>query len=530
MQINGISIAHDNMRDVFVSQKHLGDKPLLICEGETLTYSDADEQSNRIASTLVTYGVKKGDVVATFLYNSTDHATVFLACIKLGAIFASLNISLAPNELVYSMDDTKAKVIFIDNDLLDKYNVARKDFKTIPIEILWRGTSPHPQFIDFSSLLNGANSLPDVHLTPNDPMSIIYTGGSTGMPKGVLAPHLHYIGAAERYKEITQSKPDDVHFANSHFFHVGGQQFGFTGPMYCGTTGVMARWFSVSKYWNIAKKNRATIIDPVGTMISALLSTDANEHDKDHQIRVGIGIASGQVRSTFRTQFEIRFGIPLLEVYAMTELGVLLCSERLNDKTEGTCGKTYGWAEIAIADDNDCPVETGQTGQILLRPAGTNCFMLEYLNKPKETVAAWKNLWYHSGDIGYLDGDGYLHFVGRQAHWVRVRGENVSAFEVEQVLSEHPTIVDCAIVGTPSQLGEEDIVAFIQTVDDSIIDFEDLVLWCSERLAYFKVPKYFQVIKDFPRTITKNEIERHALKTLDIENAWVRPQIKKKGS
>ncbi len=214
----------------------------------------------------------------------------------------------------------------------------------------------------------------------------------------------------------------------------------------------------------------------------------------------------------------------------MTELGVLLCSERLNDKTEGTCGKTYGWAEIAIADDNDCPVETGQTGQILLRPAGTNCFMLEYLNKPKETVAAWKNLWYHSGDIGYLDGDGYLHFVGRQAHWVRVRGENVSAFEVEKVLSAHPTIVDCAIVGTPSQLGEEDIVAFIQTVDDSIIDFEDLVSWCSERLAYFKVPKYFQVIKDFPRTITKNEIERHALKTLDIENAWVRPQIKKKGS
>ncbi len=311
MQINGIEIAHDNMRDVFVSQKHLGDKPLLICEGETLTYSDADEQSNRIASTLITYGVKKGDVVATFLYNSTDHATVFLACIKLGAIFASLNISLAPNELVYSMDDTKAKVIFVDNDLLDKYNVARKDFKTIPIEILWRGTSRDPQFIDFSSLLNGANSLPDVHLTPNDPMSIIYTGGSTGMPKGVLAPHLHYIGAAERYKEITQSKPDDVHFANSHFFHVGGQQFGFTGPMYCGTTGVMARWFSVSKYWNIAKKNRATIIDPVGTMISALLSTDANEHDKDHQIRVGIGIASGQVRSTFRTQFEIRFGIPL---------------------------------------------------------------------------------------------------------------------------------------------------------------------------------------------------------------------------
>jgi len=519
--LNGIELEHTNMRDVFLARRSLGDKPLLICEGETLSYRDADEQSNRIASSLAGHGVGKGDVVATFMYNSVDHAAVWLACVKLGAVFASLNVSLAPNELVYSLGDTGARLIIVDHELIDVYQQARHELPDDLIEVVWRGPEP-AGFLPFAHLLDGDDVLPDVVLAPNDPMSIIYTGGSTSMPKGVLAPHMHYIGAAERYKEITQSQPDDVHFANSHFFHVGGQQFGLMGPLYCGTTGVMAKWFSVSKYWDIARETGATIIDPIGTMISALLTLPASDADRDHQNRVGIGIASGQVRSAFRQEFEERFGVPLLEVYAMTEVGVLLCSERLHDKTADTCGKTYGWADICIADENDSPVRTGEQGQILLRPTATNTMMLEYINKPIETIAAWRNLWYHTGDIGFLDDDGYLHFVGRQAHWVRVRGENVSAFEVEKVLTAHESIEDCAIVGVPGDLGEEDIKAYVQLEPDASLAPEEIVVWCAERLAYFKVPRYVEYVTEFPRTITKQEIERHELRALGIGDAWDR--------
>ena len=342
------------------------------------------------------------------------------------------------------------------------------------------------------------------------------------MPKGVLAPHMHYIAAAERYKEITNSQPDDVHFANSHFFHVGGQQFGLMGPLYCGTTGVMTKWFSVSNYWRIARETGATIIDPIGTMISALLTREPSEDDLDHKVRVGIGIASGQVRAAFRDEFETRFGVPLLEVYAMTEVGTLLCSERLHDKTKDSCGKTYGWAEICIVDEHETPVPQGQKGQILLRPTATNCFMLEYINKPRETIAAWRNLWYHSGDIGYLDEGGYLHFVGRQAHWVRVRGENVSAFEVEKVLTEHNAIDDCAIVGVPGELGEEDIKAYVQLAAGATVSSREIVNFCAEKLAYFKVPRFVEFVTEFPRTITKQEIERHDLRDRGIGDAWDR--------
>jgi crotonobetaine/carnitine-CoA ligase len=519
LHLHGIELEASNMRDLFLARVDLGDKPLLICNGETLSYAEAHARSNRIASSLATLGINQGDVVATFMYNSVDHAAIWLACIKLGAVFASLNVSLTPPELVYSLGDTGAKLIVVDAELEEVYAKARPELPGSLVEVRWQGTAGDG-FEAFETLLAGDDVTPDVVIGPTDPMSIIYTGGSTGMPKGVLAPHMYYLGAALRYQEITRSGPNDVHFANSHFFHVGGQQFGLIGPLFCGTTGVMTKWFSVRNYWNIARETGATIIDPIGTMMSALLTLEPSPADRDHNVRLGIGIASGQVRSAYRAEFEERFGVPLLEVYAMTEVGVLLCSERVDDRTDGTCGKTYGWGEVRIADDDDMPVPTGETGQILLRPTEPNCFMLEYINKPRETMAAWRNLWYHSGDVGYLDEDGYLHFVGRQAHWVRHRGENVSAFEVEKAITEHPDVVDCGVVGVPAEFGEEDVKAYVQLEAGAATPPEDLVAWCEERLSSFKVPRYIEFVDSFPRTITKQEIARHELKARGIGQTW----------
>ena len=281
-------------------------------------------------------------------------------------------------------------------------------------------------------LLDGAESLPDADVGMTDPVCIVYTGGSTSMPKGVLVSHLYYIVAAMRYQEIGEATEADVHYANSHFFHIGGQQFGVTSPLYCGMTGVMEKWFSASRYWDIVRKYNATILDPLGTMMSVLLLQPESPLDKQHKARVGVGIAASQVRRELKDEFEARFGTPMLEVYAMTEMGVLLCSERLHDRRIGSCGKPHGWAEVLIVDAEDNPAETGTTGQILLRPSVPNSCMMRYINKPDETIAAWQNLWYHSGDLGYLDDEGYVYFVGREAHWIRRRGENVSAFEVEK--------------------------------------------------------------------------------------------------
>ena len=512
-----------NLRDLLILRADYGEKPLLIIRDEVLTYADADRLSNRVANRLIEHGVGKGDVVATFMYNSIAQALIWFGCAKMGAVYAPLNVSLARDDLAYSLNDTEAMLLILDEELAPAYNAA-KPLLTFDPKVLVLGD---PSVIEtggalaFDDLLSGDETLPDVEVKGTDPLAIVYTGGSTSMPKGVLVNHLYYIGAAIRYAEIAEATDQDVHFANSHFFHIGGQQFAITGPLYNGMTGVMEKWFSASRYWDIARKYGATIVDPIGTMMAVLLRQPKSELDRQHKVRVGVGVASGQVRGALHREFEERFGAPMLEVYAMTEVGVLICSERVNDRREDSSGKPHGWAEIMVVDQDDNPVPPNTLGHLLLRPSVINTYMIEYVNKPAETLAAWKNLWYHSGDLGYMDEDGYLYFIGREAHWVRRRGENVSAFEVEKALSEHPAVLDCAIIGVLSDVGDEDIKAYVQVVESEEQPAPmDLVAWCRERIAYFKVPRYIEFVDGFPRTMTKNEIARHELRERGIGHCW----------
>jgi crotonobetaine/carnitine-CoA ligase len=512
------------LRDLVVKRAaKYGDKPLLICRDEVLTYAEADRLSNRVANSLIAEGIGKGDVVATLMYNSLSQALIWFACAKIGAIYAALNVSLAKDDLAYSLNDTGALMLVVDEELAPAYIASIPGLDLDP-KVLVHGDPaaiPNPGIRAYDVLLEGDESLPDAEVSGTDPACIVYTGGSTSMPKGVLVNHLYYIGAAVRYAEIADVTEDDVHFANSHFFHIGGQQFAITGPLYNGMTGVMTKWFSASNYWNIARKYGATVVDPIGTMMAALLRQPESELDLQHKVRVGIGVASGQVRGELHRTFETRFGAPMLEVYAMTEVGVLICSERVGDRREGSSGKPHGWCEIMVVDADDNPLPANTTGHLLLRPSVINTYMMEYINKPAETLAAWKNLWYHSGDLGYIDDDGYVFFVGREAHWIRRRGENVSAFEVEKALNSHPAIQDCAVVGVPSDLAEEDIKVYVQ-LNEGAVQPEpmEIVGWCKERIAYFKVPRFVEFVDAFPRTMTKNEIARHELRDRGIGDAW----------
>jgi carnitine-CoA ligase len=509
------------LRDPVVMRAAYGDKPLLICRDEVLTYADADRLSNRVANQLLARGLVKGDVVATFMYNAVEQALLWFGCAKIGAVYASLNVSLAKDDLTYSLNDTGAKLFVVDEALAPVFNDAKPSLEITP-EVFVHGDPacvPGAGLLD--GLIEGDETLPDADVGMTDPVCIVYTGGSTSMPKGVLAPHLYYIAAAMRYQEIADATEDNVHYANSHFFYIGGQQFGVTGPLYCGMTGVMDRWFSASKFWDIVRKYGATILDPLGTMMSVLLLAPESPLDKQHKARVGVGIAASQVRRELKEEFETRFGTPMLEVYAMTEMGVLLCSERMHDRRQGSFGRPHGWAEFLIVDDEDNPLPQGETGQILIRPTVPNSVMQRYINKPDETIAAWGNLWYHSGDLGYLDADGYVYFVGREAHWIRRRGENVSAFEVEKAMTAHPALQDYGVVGVPSELGEEDIKAYVEVVAGADQPPpEDLVAWCREHIAYFKTPRYIEFVAEFPRTMTKNEIARHELRALGIGDCW----------
>ncbi len=256
------------LRELIHLRGALGTKPMLIIRDEVLTYADADARSNEVANRLIELGVRKGDVVATLMYNSIAQALVWFGCAKIGAVFASLNVSLARDDLAYSLNDTGNVLLVMDEELAPAYNAAQAQLRQKPRTFVLGAPGVTPGAQLFERLLGASSTMPDADVRPHDPAAIVYTGGSTSMPKGVLVSHFYYIAAALRYGEVAGATQEDVCFANSHVFHIGGQQFSVTGPMYHGMTGVMEKWFSVTRDLDVARRHGVTIIDPLSTMIA----------------------------------------------------------------------------------------------------------------------------------------------------------------------------------------------------------------------------------------------------------------------
>lgn len=524
--LSGVTLEAATIGDLVALRAANGDKPLLWVGDDMITYRQAHERSDRIAAGLAELGVEQGQVVSTLMYNSIDHLAVWFACAKLGAIWSPINVSAINRDLSYTLNDSTAPVLIVDPEFVEPVAALRHETPDVRV-VVARGDAQAAKragMVPWERLLASGSPPPAVEVHPTDPMAIMYTGGSTGMPKGVLVPHLYYFANAMRYGRAAHPTSEDVHFGIGHLFHGSGQHTGLIGPMYANMTTSLARWFSASAYWDRARQHGATIIDPIGPLIAAIVQQPVKPNDRDHAVRVGIGAATRQIGRDVRDEFERRYGVPLLEAYAQTETGTILTFETVEDHAAGrhSNGKPQEWLELRILDDHAIPVPAGQSGEICYRMNDPGSFMLEYWRKPAETVAAWRDLWFHTGDIGHVDEEGYMYFTGRQAHWIRRRGENVSSFEVERIIEEHPAVVTCAAVGVPAQLGDEDIKVYVQLAAGASVTAEELADFCAERVSYFKVPRYVEFVDEFPRSTAKQEIERHTLRAGGIGDAWDR--------
>jgi carnitine-CoA ligase len=525
MIINGHKVIGGTVKDVVALRRALGAKSFAIVDGVTLTYEQVDDVSNRIANSLTSRGVGKGDVVATYMHNSVDHICIWLACTKIGAIWAPVNTALVNLDLAYTLRDAAPKALFLDGGLLENYAKIRDAAGIADENVVIRGAAEADgQFgSEYREMLVGSAAEPIVEVSPTDPAAILYTGGSTGLPKGVVVSNLSFIAAAARYQEMFDPTDTDVHFGVGQMCHAIGSAVDVFCPLYWGLTTVIPQWFSASMFWEQVRRHDATILGCIiGPLISALLKQPPRADDKDHRLRTGAA-GSGQIPAERVTEFTERFGLDLLEIYGQSETGALgVVGQRPHDRPYRSQGRPNGWCDVMIGGDDDQPCAPGVEGQILLRPTVPHTFMLGYHNKADKFVEACRNLWFHTGDLGHLDEQGYLHFSGRMAHYIRRRGENIAAVEVEHMMLMHSAVSECAVVGVPSELGEEDVKAYVQLADGAEGDPAELVTFCAERLAYFKVPRYVEFVSALPRSITKNEIERHTLKAQGIGAAWDR--------
>jgi crotonobetaine/carnitine-CoA ligase len=478
--------------------------------GRPSSWAEIDRLSSALAAQLQRKGIRQGDTVATMMNNRIEQLVVWFAASKLGALWVPFNIGLIGDDLSYTLTDAAPKALFIEDAVAEKFD-------------------PPGDRISLPSIFINVDveTLPDTEAPPakadvslTDPAVIIYTGGTTGRPKGVVLSQFAFIAAGYRYRDAYDVRSTDRHFSVLSLCHVGGTQNGIMGPLVADIPVAMERRFSGSAFWNRVKETKATIIDPVSTMLTVLCQTPPSERDRDHDARI-MARTTAQLPPDIVTAFRSRFGVEMVNLYSLSEAGgSMIISNPPNSAKPEANGIPGEWAEYRVVDQLDQPVPADQIGEIVLRPKVPFSFMMRYHNDPERTAETWSNLWLHTGDLGRIDEDGFLYFMGRQAHWLRSRGENVSCYEVEAAIGLCPGVAEVGVVGVPAELGEEEVKAFIVPARETRVAPEEIIEWCRARLAPFKVPRYIEFVDDLPRSAVKQEIERHTLRRLSNEGAW----------
>jgi carnitine-CoA ligase len=518
INVNGSTIEWETIDALVESRgRDFPNRHALEVAGTRLTYGEIADHARRVAGNLHRMGVRKGDRVATFMPNKVEQVFTWFGTVKLGAIWVPFNGGLVGDDLAYAIDDTGPSVLVVASELRHLVDAVK-----VPdgMQKIVAGDEVPAGYLPFDALLAAGDSAPAVKLGPADAAAIMYTGGTTGMPKGAVLPHFAWIAAGYRYRETYRIKPDDSHYSVLKLFHNGGLMLGIIGPMVCLIPSTIDAKFSVSNFWNRIQQTRATVIDMVGTVMVLLTQAPECAEEKDNSVRISLApIVSVPIHIV--EEFRRRFKISLVNLYAQSEAGgiVTIFGDPDSPKLLAN-GRNRGWAEISIRDERDFALPPGATGQICLRPLVAHIFMKCYHNKPQKTAETFANLWLHTGDYGHMDEDGDLFFTGRLANMVRRRGENISAHEVESVLMHHPDIAEAVILGVPSELSDDEVKAFLIAKPGMTIDPAEIAGWCRSRIAAFKVPRYIQVLDSFPRSAAKSEVERHKLRALDTTGTW----------
>ncbi|MCQ8835582.1 AMP-binding protein [Streptomyces malaysiensis] len=496
------------------------------------TFLDMEFTTNRVARSLRGYGVQTGDRVAMLLPNRIEVVHTWFGAAKLGAIEVPVNIELKGKLLAHVLSNSGAGVLVCDVSLLEQrveiINVI-PDLHTVVIV----GGSPEQaraagltvrRVVPFAELLT-ADSTPvrsDVRHT--DPMAILYTSGTTGPAKGVVLSHQQYFLWVQLYARSLGLTREDSYFSPLPLFHADAQLWGVYFPLVFGTKGTFQQRFSVSRFWPQVRASGATATNLLGAMAQLLWKAPATADDTEHSLR----IAQALPMIPFKREFERRFGLQLVTAYGQTETN-WVSYDTTRESRPGSAGKVASeHFEVRIVDELDEPLPPGATGEIVVRPKHAWSISLGYHAMPEETHRAWRNLWFHTGDAGYLDEDGWLYFVDRIKDVIRRRGENISAFELESVVNDHPAVRECAAIAVSSELSEDDVMLIAVAEPGVALDAAELLAYCRRQLPKYMVPRYLEIVREpLPRTptekISKPDLRRRGLTpaTWDTERGEV---------
>lgn len=534
-----------------------GDRPFFHYgeDDATLTFAEFARRTDAIAGNLAAHGVRKGDRISVFASNSLASALVMFGVWKAGALFCPINFAYSGRLLAYQLNDTRPSLVVVEPALLPLLNAVVDELAERPDVVVYgppAGAHDHggervPALLPELSWadLTAEAAAPDVTIEFDDPANIIYTSGTTGPAKGVVQPHRWM--AQYTFALRLPLTTDDVIYNDLPMYHVGGAIANVARAAWVGCEVAVWDRFSPTAFWDRIRERGATTAILLDVMIPWLMQAPATDQDRHntlnkvhmqplplhhHEVarRFGLDFVTagfGQTESgaplsvlveevsegegtpaelwTGRSHEEMnalmaRFDLPFLQGAEVTRKGLM--------------GRPSIFVEATVLDERDQECAPEEVGQLALRSKLPGLFLSEYHGKPAQTVAAFGNLWFHTGDAALRDADGSFFFVDRMGDRMRVRGENLSSFQVEDLLNQHPDVQFCAVLAIPSGEGDEDdVVAYVIAREGSELTEQTMHAFAAETMPKHMRPRHVRIVDDIPRTLT-NKIEKYKLRQM----------------
>lgn len=478
-----------------------------------LSYRQLNEYSNRFANALLDRGIRRGTKVAVMLPNCLEYLYSWFGLAKIGAVMVPVNTAQKGELLQHILTTSDAKAIIIDSTLLKWVQQIEGELTKVEQIYVhgWRSDvsqgairkSALDDFVDASPA-----SPPQLDIKHSDPLTILFTSGTTGPSKGVVMSHHYYYYAARTIGSGMSVGAGDTLYTCLPLFHVNAQVCTVLAALLFDARVAMYEHFSASTFWSEIRNSDATVFLALGAMGNILYKAPPHPDDQNNTVRLAMVVPPPEDLEGFESRFNLQV---VYETFGMTE-GIVAPPAIAEPRRPGCCGRPTEGTEVRIVDEDDLMLDPDQVGEIVIRPQEPYTMMSGYYKMPEETLQAFRNLWFHTGDLGYLDEDGYLYFVGRKKEAIRRRGENISAFEVEKIVNRHPNVLESAAIAVPSELSEDEVKVVVVLKEGEQLSPEELVEFCEQRMAYFMVPRFIEFRAALPKTPTQR-VEKYKLQS-----------------
>ncbi len=500
----------------------LAEKPYILWDEDKISFAEFHRGTCRAANGLAARGAKSGDGAAILMGNCPEYLHLFYGLPQRGFYSVPVNVSLKGEGLYYILTHSDVKYLIVDDTLYPKVSELKTPLEGIEkIFVRRTGAGALPEgTMDLSELLDASPEKSDYIMEEGAMAFLMYTSGTTGFPKGVV--NRNRAGLVDWFRVVASmvvNPEEDILYTCLPLFHANALMLTAGWAMAGGVPFGLDKKFSASRHWDRIRHYGVTQFNGLGAMIPILMKQPEKSDDGDNPVRI---VHSAACPANLWEGFEKRFNVKIWEAYGAVDGGGVMISNP-GDAPVGSVGKPAPHIEWKLVDDDGAGVPQGTPGELITKVLDKETGSVEYYKNPEASAERLKGEWLYSGDLFYADKEGNLYFVDRKTDSMRRRGENISSWEVENIVEKYPALAECAAFGVPSELGEDEVMIWVKPKEEGVdLDLKDLMRFCAGNMAYFMVPRYVDVVDHIPRTTTLRVKKTEMKKRGVTERTWDR--------